>query len=290
MQIHMESVNHVKLIITDLLQKNIGDPLMPLQIHVWLNEKAQEVLMKDKLMPTKDQIKHFLSKYKQDNKSRSNTVDDVAELVASNELNPEWITSSEPWTNCNPFYFGFSKDMNKKPIINPGTISLPFRLVFTPLVLLLNTIRCIFWSDLVWHVDCTYKLNHNRFPLMSFGVSDLSGHFHPVYFACLSHEKEEDFIWFFESLILLYSFFNVSFRDIPKVIMIDAADASYNAVRKSFPNAKILMCYFHVKYNCKKNYSNYGLTNKDWKLVDVDIDYLHASMSQEEFNEKVKII
>ena len=87
----------------------------------------------------------------------------------------------------------------------------------------------------------TALINSTFIDFRRFGVSDISDHFYPVYFACLSHEKEEDFIWFFESLILLYSFFNVSFRDIPKVIMIDAADASYNAVRKCFLNAKVLI-------------------------------------------------
>ena len=51
------------------------------------------------------------------------------------------------------------KDMFIKPIINPATISLPFRLPFKSLVLLLNTFRCIFWPYLVWHIDCTYKPN-----------------------------------------------------------------------------------------------------------------------------------
>ena len=31
---------------------------------------------------------------------------------------------------------------------------------------------------------------------MSFGVSDMSGYFHPVYFGLVSHEKEEDFFGF----------------------------------------------------------------------------------------------
>ena len=34
----------------DLHKKYFGDPLMPLQIHIVLNEKAQEELMRNKLM------------------------------------------------------------------------------------------------------------------------------------------------------------------------------------------------------------------------------------------------
>ena len=113
---------------------------------------------------------------------------------------------------CYAVFFGFFKDLSNRPILNHGTQNQPFRLAFTSFVLLLNTLRCIFWSDLVWHIDCTYKLNRNRIPLMSFGVSDISGHFHPVNFALVSHEKEEDFIWFFETLINLYSFFALIFE------------------------------------------------------------------------------
>ena len=58
----------------------------------------------------------------------------------------------------------------------------------------------------------------------------------------------------------------------------DACDASNNAVKKLFPDKIILMCYFHMKFNCKKNYEDYGLTIKEWTIVDKDNDYLHSSM------------
>ena len=41
---------------------------MPLQIHIRLNEKAQEELMRDKIIPSKEQIKKILYKLKQENK------------------------------------------------------------------------------------------------------------------------------------------------------------------------------------------------------------------------------
>ena len=71
--------------------------------------------------------------------------------------------------------------------------------------------------------------------------------------------------------------------------MMDACEA-YNAVRRSFPNARILMCFFHVKFNCKKNYRNYGLNNSDWKVVEEDIDSLHSCLNQEEFDQKSNLI
>jgi hypothetical protein len=35
----------------------------------------------------------------------------------------------------------------------------------------------------------------------------------------------------------------------PEYIMQDSAEASYNAARTIFPNAIILMCFFHVMQN-----------------------------------------
>ena len=68
--------------------------------------------------------------------------------------------------------------------------------------------------------------------------------------------------------------------------MMGACGASYNALKKCFPNAKILMCYFHVKLNCKKNYKDCGLTNQDWNIVESDIDHLHTCLNAEEFKIK----
>ena len=46
------------------------------------------------------------------------------------------------------------------------------------------------------------------------------------------------------------------------------------------------MCFFHVKFNCKKNYKDCGLTTEDWKILDSDIDYLHECLGETEFKLK----
>ena len=47
--------------------------------------------------------------------------------------------------------------------------------------------------DLPHHIDCTYKLCERGFPLLVFGISDISGQFFPIAFTILSHEQEDDF-------------------------------------------------------------------------------------------------
>jgi hypothetical protein len=162
------------------------------------------------------------------------------ELVEKGELKPELCLSNEPWTISKPFFFGFQKEPSVKPKLKSGTSNLPFPLAFTSLVLLLNTIRLLLGLS-------TYKLNLNRFPLMRFSVSDMSGHFHLVLFALVSQEKQEDFVWFFQTLIYLYSLFGIELKAKVQVVMMDACEACYLAVRQCVPDAKILMCFFHVK-------------------------------------------
>ena len=139
--------------------------------------------------------------------------------------------------NCDlnkPFYYGFELDQNNLPKIGTGTKTNPLRKAFTSIVLLVYTIRGLQFNNLVWHIDCTYKLNYNRFPLMTTGVGDLSGHLHPIYFALVSQETEEDFVWLFQPLISLCSLFYIDFSKIPLVVMMDACGASYNAVKNGF--------------------------------------------------------
>ena len=87
-------------------------------------------------------------------------------------------------------------------------------------------------------------------------------------FALLSHETEVDFTWFFITFIT----------------------ASYNAVKKIFPDTTILMCFFYMKFNCKKNYKDFGLTINDWTIVDKDINYLHCAMNENEFESRKLVV
>ncbi len=42
----------------------------------------------------------------------------------------------------------------------------------------------------VLHIDGTYKLIKNRFPVMVLGITDIAGEFHPIAQCVTSHEKE----------------------------------------------------------------------------------------------------
>lgn len=62
-------------------------------------------------------------------------------------------------------------------------------------------------------IDATYKLNWNGFPLVVLSTVDRRKKFHPLLYACMSHETTEDYTFVFEtvknSLEVLYE---VSFQ------------------------------------------------------------------------------
>ena len=57
----------------------------------------------------------------------------------------------------------------------------------------------------VFHVDGTYKLIKNRFPLIVFGRSDLQGQFHLIAICITSHETADDYAFFFKLISSLFS-------------------------------------------------------------------------------------
>ena len=80
----------------------------------------------------------------------------------------------------------------------------------------------------VTHIDGTYKITNRAFPVIIFGISDMSGHFFPVAFALVSHETKLDFSRFFVALFTLCERLDIVYN--PPFIMMDASMATANAV------------------------------------------------------------
>jgi hypothetical protein len=94
-------------------------------------------------------------------------------------------------------------------------------------------------------------LTKNGFPLIVFGLSDISGQLFPIAFMIVSHEETSDFSCFYSELNKLYqNIHGVSLS--PDYILQDASRAEANGALAVFPSVKIRMCFFHVISNCKK--------------------------------------
>ena len=139
----------------------------------------------------------------------------------------------------------------------------------------------------VIHVDGTYSLIKNRFPVFFIGITDIDGQFFPIAFCITSNEKEIDYLEFFNGVKKQAKLMNIRFK--PEYIMLDAASAGFNAAEKSFPHSQILMCYFHVKLNIKKKCKEIlvkKLMKKQWFKLNDDVSTLHYSSSQENFKSR----
>lgn len=101
-------------------------------------------------------------------------------------------------------------------------------------------------------IDATYKLNWLGFPLMVLGTVDRAKKFHPLVYACCSHERTLDYTFIFECVKeSIKKHFSKQFE--PEKLIADAADAIRNAFYDSYESAQLdIMCYAHVIRNCMK--------------------------------------
>lgn len=101
-------------------------------------------------------------------------------------------------------------------------------------------------------IDATYKLNWLGFPLMVLGTIDRAKRFHPLVYACCSHEKAVDYEFIFKSVKdAIKTHCNCNFE--PEIVIADGSHAIRNAFFNSFASAKLhVMCYAHVLRNCNK--------------------------------------
>ncbi|XP_021828352.1 protein FAR1-RELATED SEQUENCE 5-like, partial [Prunus avium] len=90
-------------------------------------------------------------------------------------------------------------------------------------------------------MDCTYKTNRFRYPLLQIvGVTSTKLTFSAA-FAYISSEKEDNYMW---ALNRLKSIMNTNC--LPSVIVTDREMALMNAIRNMFPSVRHLLCRWHI--------------------------------------------
>jgi hypothetical protein len=108
------------------------------------------------------------------------------------------------------------------------------------------------------------------------------GQFFPIAFSVISHEQEQDFTKFFQTLIAFCLELVKDISPTIKYLMMDACGASFNAANLSLgPNIKILMCYFHVLKNVKEDLK--GVDEKIKSEIVADIKFMHYCRNIYEF-------
>lgn len=92
-------------------------------------------------------------------------------------------------------------------------------------------------------LDCTYKTNKYRMPLLDMIGVDVCQRSFCIAFAFLSGESEEDYSWALGRLKLLYESQHIR---LPSVILTDRCIACMNAASTHFPNPTSLLCLSHA--------------------------------------------
>lgn len=100
-------------------------------------------------------------------------------------------------------------------------------------------------------MDCTYKTNKFKMPLLNIvGITGRNTTFF-VCFAFLSSEKADDYNWALRQLQVVYD--SLSPPHFPTVVATDAEVGLMNAVSNVFPDTQRILCQWHVNKNIQKN-------------------------------------
>ena len=111
----------------------------------------------------------------------ANRIETIKKIIKENLLSDE--LSSDDY-----FFFNVSFDNENQPIVGDGSNKNHFHLCMSSKRLLQNI-----ENYGVHHLDCTYKITVQGYPLLIYGVSDLLGQIHLIAFMITSNETKEDF-------------------------------------------------------------------------------------------------
>ncbi|XP_024039451.1 uncharacterized protein LOC112098079 [Citrus clementina] len=126
-------------------------------------------------------------------------------------------------------------------------------------------------------MDCTYKVNKYKFPLLEIVGDTSTAKTFNVGFAYLESEREDNYIWALERLKTI-----MQDDMLPAVIVTDRELALMNAIEKIFPSATNLLCRWHISKNVLANYKRLFHTNERWEAFNSNWNVLVFSATEQE--------
>ncbi|CAF1014331.1 unnamed protein product [Brachionus calyciflorus] len=186
----------------------------------------------DPFLPKLTQIQSYI-KYRRTKNGDINSIEGLDDFIRDklySNINLQDLDDDEP------FYFGEE--------INNGSDENHFHLGITSKTLLKNM-----FHGLTFLFDCTYKIVKYGFPLIVFCCSDLEHKFYPILFFITSHEQENDFNFFWNSLLDVCKLLNNDLINSIRFICSDADRAIANSIKKNLENSTLIMCWFHLTAN-----------------------------------------
>lgn len=198
----------------------------PKDIHVKFHKA--EYLTRVQRIPTRKQLENNMA-YRRRIIFESSSIDDLKHFINSFRfINEDKM-----------FIFGEK--------LGNGDDANHFQLMFSSKTLISKVL-----NGQVFHIDGTYKIIKYFYPVIVFGCSDVNRKFYPIAYAITSHKQNEDYVWFFTKLNeVCQTLLNFEFK--PKYLICHASKAIGGAIETCYPDATLLMCWFHMKANIKNN-------------------------------------
>ncbi|KAJ3453427.1 hypothetical protein MRS44_017674 [Fusarium solani] len=143
-------------------------------------------------------------------------------------------------------------------------------------------------------LDCTYKTNKYKMPLLDIVGVDACQRSFCIAFAFLSGEEEHDFIWALERLRYMYELHGAA---LPSVILTDRCLACMNAVSSPscFPQSTPMLCLWHINKAvltyCMPAFTqdkNDPQGQKEWKEFYDSWHEIVASPTEDIYNERLE--
>ena len=114
----------------------------------------------------------------------------------------------------------------------------------------------------VFGMDCTYKTNRYKMPLLVItGVTNMGTTYY-VGFCFLRAEEEDDYRWALEQLRELLLHVNVPD---PVCIITDRERSCISQIKEVFPTSKHLLCIWHINKNVLANCKPHFVDNEAWE-------------------------
>ncbi|KAG5565701.1 hypothetical protein RHGRI_001574 [Rhododendron griersonianum] len=136
----------------------------------------------------------------------------------------------------------------------------------------------------VFVMDCTYKTNKYKMPLLDIiGVSSFNSSFYSC-FAFLAKEGKGDYIWALQNFSKI-----LGPTCHPSVIVSDRELALMNAIRVVFPSTVNLLCVWHIEKNILANCKSYFETQDNWTTFLTTWNQVISSQDEQAFNEAWKL-
>ncbi|KAJ7964071.1 Protein FAR1-RELATED SEQUENCE 5 [Quillaja saponaria] len=135
----------------------------------------------------------------------------------------------------------------------------------------------------VFVMDCTYKTNKYKMPLLDIiGVSSFNSCFYSC-FAFLQKEGEKDYIW---ALSMFRNLLGVSCQ--PSVIVCDKEFTLINAIKVVFPSTTNLLCVWHIEKNIVAKCKSHFEEGEDWDTFLSNWTCVRNSVSESKYHEALQ--